>query len=323
LAGHSHHHGHNHGHGSHGHSHGHSHAHAPSDQGFDRAFAIGIALNLIFVAAEAGFGFLAQSVALLADAGHNLSDVLGLAVAWAAIALGRAAPSKKFTYGLRGSSILAALLNALLLLVALGAIVLESVQRLAQPAPVAGLTVSIVAGVGIVVNLATAALFARGRKGDINIRGAFLHMAADAAVSAGVVVSGLVIWRTGLNWIDPIVSIAIAGLIFWQTWGLLHESIEMSLDAVPRAIDYDAVRLALRGLPGVARVHHVHIWPMSTTETVLTAHLIIPAGHPGDAFLNDARTMLKERFNIGHATLQVELEPQSSCSLPPLPDSTE
>jgi cobalt-zinc-cadmium efflux system protein len=314
LAAHHHHHGH-----GHGHSHGHSHDTHPGVN-FDRAFGIGIGLNLMFVAVEAGFGFVAQSVALLADAGHNLSDVLGLAVAWAAVALGRAAPSKRFTYGLKGSTILAALLNALLLLVALGAIVLEAAQRLAAPAPVAGLTVSIVAAIGIVVNLATAALFARGRKGDINIRGAFLHMAGDAAVSAGVVVSGLVIWRTGIGWIDPVVSILIAALIFWQTWGLLRESIEMSLGAVPRAIDYDAVRIALRALPGVARVHHVHIWPMSTTETVLTAHLVIPSGHPGDEFLATARAMLKQRFNIGHATLQVELLAEAGCTLPPVPE---
>lgn len=296
-----------HGHGHHGHSHGHhAHGHAPAG-GFDRAFAVGIALNLGFVVVEAGFGFVADSVALLADAGHNLSDVLGLAVAWGAVALGRAAPSKRFTYGLKGSTILAALTNALLLLVALGAIVLEAAQRMAAPAPVAGGTVSIVAAVGIAVNLGTALLFSRGRKGDINIRGAYLHMAADAAVSAGVVLAGLVILWTGETWIDPIVSIAIAALIFWQTWGLLHESVEMSLGAVPRGIDYDKVRMALRTLPGVARVHHVHIWPMSTTDTVLTAHLVMPAGHPGDAFLEEAREMLEHRFAIGHATLQVEI----------------
>jgi cobalt-zinc-cadmium efflux system protein len=301
--GHAHAHGHSHGHG---HGHGHGHSHAPA-AGHDRAFAIGIALNLGFVVVEAGFGFVAQSVALLADAGHNLSDVLGLAVAWGAIALGRAAPSKRFTYGLKGSTILAALTNALLLLVALGAIVLEAAQRMAVPAPVEGGTVSIVAAVGIVVNLSTALLFARGRAGDINIRGAYLHMAGDAAVSAGVVVAGIVILLTGETWIDPIVSIAIAALIFWQTWGLLRESVEMSLGAVPRGIDYDKVRMSLRMLPGVDRVHHVHIWPMSTTETVLTAHLVMPAGHPGDVFLGEAQAMLKEHYAIGHATLQVEI----------------
>jgi len=304
MHGHSHSHDHAHDH-SHGHDHGHSHSHGPAQ--FDRAFAIGIALNLGFVIIEAGFGFVAQSVALLADAGHNLSDVLGLAIAWGAVALGRAAPSKRFTYGFKSSSILASLTNALLLLVALGAIVLEAAQRLAAPAPVAGETVSLVAAAGILVNAITAWLFARGRKGDINIRGAFLHMAADALVSAGVVIAGLVILYTGLNWIDPVVSIIIALLIVVQTWGLLRESIEMSLDAVPRGINYDRVWDALRLLPGVARVHHVHIWPMSTTETVLTAHLVMPSGHPGDVFLQETGAMLRETFGIGHITLQVEL----------------
>jgi cobalt-zinc-cadmium efflux system protein len=293
--------------------HGHGHGHAPAD--FGRAFAIGIALNIAFVVIEAGFGFFAHSMALLADAGHNLSDVLGLAMAWGGATLARRAPSKRFTYGLRGSSILASLGNALLLLVALGAIVLEAVQRFGDPAPIAGPTVSAVAAVGIAVNLATALLFARGRKNDLNVRGAFLHMAADAAVSAGVVVAGLVIWRTGLAWIDPVVSLVIAALIFWQTWALLAESVEMSLAAVPRAIDFDAVGAALCGLPGVTDTHDLHIWPMSTTETVLTAHLVMPAGHPGDAFLSQAQAMLHERFGIGHATLQIEVDPACYCSL--------
>ncbi|WP_236697405.1 cation diffusion facilitator family transporter [Sphingomonas sp. Leaf357] len=315
MAGHDHHHGHGHGHGhSHGREegahgggghHGHDHS-VPTN--FSRAFAIGIALNLGFVIVEAGYGFAANSVALLADAGHNLSDVLGLAVAWAGAALAARPPSKRFTYGLRGSSILAALLNALLLMVALGAIVLEAVQRFGEPAGVMGPTVAVVAGVGIVVNGVTAWLFASGRKGDINIRGAFLHMAADALVSAGVVVAGLVIWRTGLGWIDPAVSLVIAALIFWQTWGLLRESVEMSLDAVPRGIDFDRVDEALCGLDGVARVHDLHIWPMSTTEPVLTAHLVMPGGVPGDGFLASAKTMLHDRFGIGHATLQVETD---------------
>lgn len=309
MAGHSHH-GHSHGGHSHGaHSHGgHAgHDHGPPAEGHDRAFAIGITLNLAFIVGEVVFGLIAGSVALLADAGHNLSDVLGLCAAWAAIALGRRAASKRFTYGLKGSTILAALLNALLLLVALGAIVLEAVQRIAEPAPVDGPTVAWVAGAGILVNGVTALLFLRGRKDDINIRGAYLHMLSDAMVSAGVVVSGLVIWFSGATWIDPIVSIVIAVLIFLQTWGLLRESVEMALAAVPRSIDSDAVWEELRALPGVARVHHVHIWPMSTTETVLTAHLVMPGGHPGDAFLDSARAMLKDHFGIGHATLQVEL----------------
>ncbi|MDO7843662.1 cation diffusion facilitator family transporter [Sphingomonas immobilis] len=307
MAGHHHHHdGHDHGH-DHGHSHGHGghgHSHAPAS--FDRAFAIGITLNILFVLAEAGFGFLAQSVALLADAGHNLSDVLGLAVAWGGATLARRAPSKRFTYGFKGSTILAALLNALMLLVALGAIVLEAAQRFTAPAPVAGNIVSIVAAVGIAVNLGTALMFMRGRKHDINIRGAFLHMAGDAAVSAGVVVVGVIILFTGLTWLDPLASIVIAALIFWQTWGLLRESVEMSLAAVPRAIDYDKVGEALAALPGVARIHDLHIWPMSTTETVLTTHLLMPGGHPGDAFLLETQSMLRTRFGIAHATVQVE-----------------
>ncbi|MEE8612336.1 MAG: cation diffusion facilitator family transporter [Sphingomonas aquatilis] len=302
-----HHHGHAHDHSKHSHSHshgGHGHSHAPAS--FDRAFAIGIALNIAYVLAEGGAGLWTGSVALLADAGHNLSDVLGLAVAWGGAALARSAPSKRFTYGLKGSTILAALANALLLLVALGAIVLEAVQRIGDPPVLAGLTVSTVAGIGIAVNAFTAWLFARGRKHDINVRGAYLHMLSDAVVSAGVVLAGLAIWATGLGWIDPIVSLVIAALIFWQTWGLLRETVEMSLSAVPRHIDYDAVTAALAALPGVARVHDLHIWPMSTTEPVLTAHLVMSGRYPGDAFLVDARAMLHDRFGIGHTTLQVE-----------------
>lgn len=305
-------HGHDgHDHASHdhdGHDHGfglfHAHAHAPAS--FDRAFAIGIALNIAYVLGEGGAGLWTGSVALLADAGHNLSDVLGLAVAWGGAALARTAPSKRFTYGLKGSTILAALFNALLLLVALGAIALAAAERIASPPAVPGLTVSIVAAVGIAVNGFTAWLFASGRKGDVNVRGAFLHMAADAVVSAAVVLAGIAIWWSGIAWIDPVVSLVIAAVIFAQTWGLLRETVEMTLAAVPRGIDYDAVEAALLALPGVARMHDLHIWPMSTTEPVLTAHLVIPAGAPGDGFLASARVMLHDRFGIGVATLQVE-----------------
>lgn len=303
-------HGHSHSHG-HGHSHGHSHSRAPAD--FGQAFAIGITLNVAFVAVEAGFGFSTGSVALLADAGHNLSDVLGLAVAWGGVALARRAPSKRYTYGLSGSSILAALLNALLLLVALGAITLEAIQRIGAPSPVPGPTIALVAAMGIVVNLATAMLFARGRKGDINIRGAYLHMAGDAAVSAGVLTAGLIIWQTGWSWIDPVISLAIVALIFWQTWGLLREAIDMSLAAVPRGIDYDHIVEALAALDGVTAIHDLHIWPMSTTQPVLTAHLLIPAGHPGDAFLGAAQQMLHDRFGIAHATIQIEVDAGKTC----------
>lgn len=311
---HVHHHDHHdHGHDHHGHDHhdhahshglGHAHSHAPAT--FDRAFAIGISLNIAYVVAEATAGLWTGSVSLLADAGHNLSDVLGLAIAWGGATLARSAPSKRFTYGLKGSTILAALMNALLLLVALGAIVLEAGQRFADPPPVAGLTVSAVAFAGIAVNGFTAWLFARGRHGDVNIRGAYLHMASDAAVSAAVVLAGIAIWWTGIGWIDPIVSLAIAGIIFWQTWALLRETVELALAGVPRGIDYDKVTMALRTLPGVERVHDLHIWAMSTTEPILTAHLVMAGVHPGDGFLAEARTMLRDRFGIGHATLQVE-----------------
>ncbi|WP_085810483.1 cation diffusion facilitator family transporter [Sphingomonas sp. TZW2008] len=310
--------GHHHGRGdgAHDHAHDHGHHHPAPPASWDRAFAIGIALNLAYVVAEASAGLWTGSVALLADAGHNLSDVLGLAVAWGGAALARRAPSKRFTYGLKGSTILAALANALLLLVAIGAIALEAVQRFGEAAPVPGLTVSAVAAVGIAINGLTAWLFARGRKGDVNIRGAYLHMLADAMVSAGVVLAGVAIWLTGIGWIDPAVSLVIAALIFWQTWGLLRETVEMSLAAVPRAIDYDRVSAALAALPGVKQVHDLHIWPMSTTEPVLTAHLLMPAGHPGDAFLAGTQDMLHHDFGIGHATLQIETG-ASPCVLEP------
>ena len=295
--GHAHHHGHDDGHG-------HGHAHGPAS--FDRAFAIGIALNIAYVLVEAAAGLWWGSVALLADAGHNLSDVLGLGVAWAGAALARRPATKRFTYGFKSSTILAAMMNALLLMVALGAIVLEATRRLGEPAPLVGPEIAAVAAVGIAVNGFTAWLFARGRRGDVNIRGAYLHMLSAAAVSAGVVVAGLTIWWTGAAIIDPLVSLAIAGIIFWQTAGLLRETTEMALQAVPRDLDYDKVRMALRVLPGVERVHDLHIWPMSTTEPVLTAHLVMPGGHPGDGFLGEARAMLHDRFGIGHATLQVE-----------------
>ncbi|WP_375397152.1 cation diffusion facilitator family transporter [uncultured Sphingomonas sp.] len=281
------------------------HSHAPVT--FDQAFAIGVGLNLAYVIGEAIAGLIVHSVALLADAGHNLGDVLGLLVAWGGAALARREPSKRFTYGLKSSTILAALLNALLLLVALGAILLEAGNRIAVPTPVDGWAVSAVAAGGIAVNAATAMLFAHGRRGDLNVRAAFLHMAGDAVVSAGVVVSGLVIWATGASWLDPVTSIVIVVLIFWQTWGLLRETVEMSLDAVPRGIDYDRVAAALAALPDVTATHDLHIWPMSTTETVLTAHLVM-AAEPDAGFLAAAQEMLRKRFGIRHSTLQIEHE---------------
>lgn len=293
-----------------GHAHAHAHDHGPAS--FGRAFLIGIALNSGFVVLEAGYGFATNSVALLADAGHNLSDVLGLVIAWGATRLAQAPASDRFTYGLRGSSILAALANAVFLMIAVGAIVLEAVQRLADPQPVAGLTVAAVAAAGIVVNGVTAWLFARGRHGDLNIRGAFLHMASDAAVSAGVVVAALVMRRTGWLWLDPMVSLVVAAVIVLGTWGLLRDAVAMALAGVPRGLERAAVRDWLAALPGVARVHHLHIWPLSTTETALTVHLVMPGGHPGDGFLHDACHALHDRFDVDHATIQIELSEAAS-----------
>ena len=256
-------------------------------------------------------------MALLADAGHNLSDVLGLVVAWVAVVLAKRAPSARYTYGMKGSSILAALFNAVFLLVAVGAIAWEAIQRFGEPAPVAGKTVMIVAAVGILVNGITAWLFASGAKADINIKGAFLHMAADASVSAGVVIAGLVILYTGWTWLDPVVSLAIVAVIVWSTWGLLRDSLTLSLAAVPPGIDPPAVRSHLEGLPGVTALHDLHVWAMSTTEICLTAHLLMPGGRPDDAFLMDAATGIKERFGIGHTTLQVETSADTACALAP------
>ncbi len=297
-----------------GHSHA-GHGHAPAS--FGRAFLIGTVLNVGFVAIEAGYGLAANSVALLADAGHNLSDVLGLLMAWGAATLSQRQPSAHFTYGLRRSSILAALFNAVLLLVAVGAIALEAIDRLRDPQPVESGMVMAVAAIGIAINGITAWLFASGRKGDINIRGAFLHMAADAAVSAGVVVSGFLILRTGWLWLDPATSLAIVAVIMMGTWGLLRESIAMSLDRVPAGIAPGEVEASLAALPGVTRVHDLHIWPMSTTEVALTAHLVMPQGSPGDDFLHETGAMLHRRFEIGHTTIQIERDESEACAQAP------
>ncbi|MET3724298.1 cation diffusion facilitator family transporter [Sphingomonas trueperi] len=311
---HGHHHGHSHDHShGHGHSHGLGHSHAPAD--FGRAFAIGTALNIAFVVIEGGAGIWTNSMALLADAGHNLSDVLGLLIAWVGAELGKRPATPRFTYGLGASSILAALANALLLLIAVGAILLETVQRFADPPAVAPIPVMLVAGAGIVVNLGTALLFARGREHDINVRGAYLHMAADAAVSAAVVVAGALIWWTGLRWIDPAISFVVVVVILIGTWGLLRESLTMALQAVPARIDLEAVEQALLAQPGVTRVHDLHVWPMSTTETALTAHLVIPDGHPGDAFLINLQHRLAHDFRIEHSTVQIELGNGAECRM--------
>jgi cobalt-zinc-cadmium efflux system protein len=299
-----------------GHDHGaHGHSHAPKD--FGRAFAIGTALNLGFVIIEAVYGLIAGSMALLADAGHNLSDVLGLLIAWGAATLAKRRPSSRYTYGLRSSSILAALFNAVLLLVAISVIAIEAIRRFAEPAPVAGTTVMIVAGIGIVINSATALLFISGRKGDLNIRGAYLHMAADAGVSAAVVVAGLAIVLTGQSWIDPVISLAIVAVVAIGTWGLLRDSVNMSLQAAPANIDPDRIATFLRKQRGVKGVHDLHIWPISTTETALTAHLLVPEGYPGDSFTATIAAALKERFEIGHATIQIETDADAPCALEP------
>ena len=289
---------------SHDHAQGGGHSHAPAD--FGNAFAIGIVLNTVFVVIEASYGYWAGSMALVADAGHNLSDVLSLLLAWGASILAKRAPSERFTYGLKSSTILAAMANAGLLLIALGAILFETLNRLSDPAPVAGMTMVIVAGIGIAINTGTALLFMRGRKDDLNIRGAFLHMAADALVSVGVVVAGIAILMTGALWIDPVTSLIIVAIIAWGTWGLLKDSVKMGLLAVPEGIEESSVREYLSGLPGVVAVHDLHIWAMSTTETALTAHLVVPDGTAGDTFLSAVSDRLAHDFRLGHTTIQIE-----------------
>ncbi len=291
--------------GGHGHSHDHGHSHAP--ESFDRAFAIGVALNLGFVMVEVVFGLLSNSLALLADAGHNLSDVLGLLLAWGASVLVRTLPTKRHTYGLRRSSILAAMINALILLVAVGAISWESILRFSHPETVASGTVILVASIGILINGFTAWLFMSGRELDLNIRGAYLHMVADAAISLGVVVAAIVMSITGWLWLDPLVSLAIAVVIGASTWGLLRESLNLALDAVPTGIQIAQVEAYLASLPGISAVHDLHIWAMSTTEIALTAHLVKPDAVIDDALLLRIATELREQFDIAHTTVQFEL----------------
>jgi cobalt-zinc-cadmium efflux system protein len=283
---------------------GHSHDHSAAD--FGNAFAIGIVLNLAFVVVEAVYGLVAGSMALLADAGHNLSDVLGLVLAWAGAALVKRRPNHRFSYGLKKSSILAALLNALLLLVAVGAIIAESIRRLSNPQPTNGEVVMAVAAVGILINGVTASLFASGRKHDINIRGAYLHMAADAGVSAGVVVAGLLIQQTGALWIDPVTSLAVALIILWGTWDLLTESAAMTMAGVPKGIDSVQVGHALEKLRGVQAIHHLHIWSISTTETALTVHLVAEDGVDRDRLIRQSNAYDHDMFGISHSTIQVE-----------------
>jgi len=281
------------------------HAHHHQDN-YNRAFAVGIALNVGFVLIETGYGFYANSISLIADAGHNLSDVLGLIIAWAGGMMAKATPSPRFTYGLKKASILSALINSLILLIAVGAIGAEAVRRLFHPSTTDGEVVIVVAAIGILVNGVTAFLFSRGENHDINVRGAFLHMMADALVSVAVVAAGLVILWTGQRWVDPAMSLAVAVVILWGSIGLLKESVWMSLAGVPAGINVDQVELELAAIEGVETVHDLHVWPLSTTETALTAHLVAPGVESTDGLLNEVRAMLHDRFGIEHCTLQIE-----------------
>lgn len=322
--GHSHHH-HNHDHGEshggndhhgdhHGHHHGHHHHHgAGATHG--RAFAVATSLNVLFVLIETAAGFIGHSTALLADAGHNLSDVLSLLLAWGASRLAARAPSRRFTYGMKSASILAALANAALLWVALGAILIETLQKFASPEPAAAGLMMAVAATGIAVNGLSALLFARGSKDDLNLRAAFQHLMADAAVSAGVVLAGLAIHFTAWNWIDPVTSLAITLMIALGSWSMLKESVQMGLLAVPASVNEEKLRAFLLARPGIAALHDLHVWPISTTDTAMTAHIIMPGGHPGDAFLHGLAHDLEHDFGIGHATIQIETDGGHGCAL--------
>lgn len=282
----------------------HHHHHAPPDYG--RAFAVAVVLNVGFVIVEAVYGVMSDSLALLTDAGHNLSDVMGLLLAWGAAALAKKKPSARRTYGYSRATIIASVLSGLLLMGAVGAIGWEAVNRVFEPAQPSGKTIMIVAAIGVVINTVTALFFISGKDHDLNIRGAFLHMAADAVVSLGVVVSGALILFYGLNWIDPVISLFIAGAIFLSTWGLLRDSLNLAVDAVPRNVDPKAVRQYLLGLPGVNTIHDLHIWPMSTTDTALTAHMVMDVFPQSDEFLAEVAGVLEEQFSIKHPTIQME-----------------
>ncbi len=294
----------------------HQHSHQPDN--YNRAFALAVGLNVSFVALEASYGVWINSLALLADAGHNLSDVLGLLIAWGASLLAKRKPSPRRTYGLRRVTILASLLSALLLLTALGAMAWEAIHRLPIATPVSGLTIMIVAGIGVVINTLSALLFVSGHQHDLNIKGAFLHMAADAAVSLGVVLAGLAMMFTHWLWLDPVISLGISVAIFVGTWGLLRDSVNLAVDAVPRDIVLEEVEKYLLSLPGVAACHDLHIWGMSTTEVALTAHLMMPEGTSNDAFLHQTAHGLRERFGIAHPTMQIERgDAEQLCDLAP------
>jgi cobalt-zinc-cadmium efflux system protein len=309
---HGHRHGHGHGHGHDHHDHGHGgHHHGPVDTG-DWRYAVGLIVNLAFVAVEFGAGVFSGSTALMADAGHNLSDVLGLAMAGGAAWLARRAAGSRQTYGFGKATVLAALANALLLIFACGAIAFEAVRRLAEPAPVMSGLIMGVAAIGFVINLGTALMFMRDQHSDLNAKGAYLHMMADAAVSVGVVIAGGVIWITDWSVIDPLVSLGIVAVILIGTWGLLKDSVNLAIDAAPRGVDVEAIRSGLLALPGVTAVHDLHVWGLSTTETALTAHLCHERAD-ADALLAEAQGLARTRFKIGHTTLQLEAEPLADC----------
>jgi cobalt-zinc-cadmium efflux system protein len=297
--------------------HNHHHRHHQADN-YNRAFALAVGLNIIFVILEASYGLWANSLALIADAGHNLGDVLGLLLAWGASLLAKRKPSPRRTYGLRRVTILASLLSALLLLTALGAMAWEAINRLQIATPVPGLTLIVVAGMGVVINTLSALLFVADHQHDLNIKGAFLHMAADAAVSLGVVLAGVAILMTGWAWLDPVISLVISVMIFAGTWGLLRDSVNLAVDAVPRGIVPEDVETYLLSLPGVTTCHDLHIWGMSTTEAALTAHLMMPEGAGNDAFLHQTAYDLHERFGIAHTTIQIERgDAEQFCNLAP------
>ncbi|CAI3950272.1 Co/Zn/Cd efflux system component (CzcD) [Commensalibacter communis] len=319
----THHHEHDHSHDDHhgcdGHSHTHSHSHAHGHhhvpKSFGTAFAVGITLNLIYVIAEAAWGFWGNSLALLADAGHNLSDILALACAWIAAILGQKKPTDNFTYGYRRTSILASLTNAVILLIVTGGIILEAIERIFHPAPVAGWTVIIVAAIGVVVNGVTAMMFASGHKEDLNIKGAFLHMAYDALLSLGVVITGIIILFTNFNLLDPIISLVVSIVIIMGTWSLLKDSVTLAVDGVPTNINRKNVEQYLRALPSIVDLHDLHIWAMSTTETALTVHLVSNVDHRLDDFLSVTSQQLKDQFKIGHTTIQIELQHEAEICL--------
>ncbi len=292
-------------------AHNHSHNHAAN---YDRAFVIGIALNVLFILVEAFYGWRADSLALLSDAGHNLSDVLGLLAAWGGFYLGKLRPNQKHTYGLGRATMMAAMFNALILLVAIGGIVWEAIARFSHPVPIQGGTVMLVAAIGVVINGITAWLFMSGNKDDLNLRGAFLHMAADALISLGVVIAGALFIWTGWTWLDPAISLVIAVVILFGTWGLLRQSVHLSLDGVPASVELSSVKSYLSALPGVIEVHDLHVWAMSSSDIALTVHLVMCDGRPGDEFLNRIADELHDNFAIEHATIQIEMGKQS-CAL--------